>query len=462
MSNILLVPVHLDALVLDRDQMVVEATADFSRLPFCTGKRDINPDVANISEEIVSTPFGNQNLLLKKGIHLHWSLPDALTKARPNPDRPEIQDFPRVPNRWLVTRCNAAGAVQKEWLIESDYLLSPAEGSLAGSGVAMPYRKDNAQPFRYMGRSLELTAQGRDQGQYYPKLTAVGYGEPTFAAFYPNCHSVFGFCDENYSGQNDGRKYYVTGWYSNPDQDVLTTHVGDALLFRRSDFTDLTGLTVKLKAHKDPVTYYLYRNCSAATQAQLNSYTGSGDPPETLKKLLIDDLNIILKAGPDLYKQDRWAQVNLTPPTITMAKRQPQGPESVYVNRVLLEEAFPTEIVRRSLPSIIKDSFKWTSVGSDDLEFPIRMVCYARLVLGQPAAQAADGPTSVAIGNSGTEALSACLAQRLPGNAPKRLVEDHLEALHLAAALEHRRLDVAAKFVEGRHEKGFAAVSGGT
>ena len=73
MSNILLVPVHLDALVIDRDEMVVESTADFSRLPFVAGKRDINPDIANVSEEIVSTPFQNQNLLLSllTKWHLH-------------------------------------------------------------------------------------------------------------------------------------------------------------------------------------------------------------------------------------------------------------------------------------------------------------------------------------------------------------------------------------------------------
>lgn len=62
MSNILLVPIHLDALVLDRDQMVVEMTADFTRLPYCTRSYDINPDIANISEELVSTPFQNENL----------------------------------------------------------------------------------------------------------------------------------------------------------------------------------------------------------------------------------------------------------------------------------------------------------------------------------------------------------------------------------------------------------------
>ena len=460
MTNILLVPVHLHALVLDRDQMVVETTADFSRLPFCTGKRDINPDIANISEEIVSKPFQNENLLLKKGIHLHWSLPDALTRARPNPDSPGTQDFPRVPNRWLVTRCNSSGGVEKEWLIESDFLFPTLEGSLAGNGVPMPYRKDQRQPFRYMGRRVEWSDPNRNKGEYYPKLTAVGYGEPSFAAFYPNCFSVFGFFDDEYSGSNDGRQYYVSGWYSDVKEDVLRTHVRDVLLFRSSDFTNLASLAVKLRDRADSLTQYLHNQLINA-RVQLSAYTGAGDPPEALRKLLIDDLNRVLKAGTgDLYKPERFTRV--TPETLALVQKRLLGHEEVYVNRKLLEEAFPEEIAPRSptLPSILEDSFRWT-LDQSGVEFPMRMVCYARLVLGQPMLRAPHGPTTVAIGNTGTEALSACMAQSFHGNAPKRIVEDHLEALHLAPTLEHRQLDVAAKFDEGRHEKGFAAVSGG-
>ncbi|HEY0737444.1 MAG TPA: hypothetical protein VGD69_21175, partial [Herpetosiphonaceae bacterium] len=65
-----------------------------------------------------------------------------------------------------------------------------------------------------------------------------------------------------------------------------------------------------------------------------------------------------------------------------------------------------------------------------------------------------------AIGNTGTEALSAYLASTV---APTRKaeVEDQLEALLLAARLDQRQLDLGAKFKEARHEKGFAAISGG-
>src|ERR1700759_3542988 len=171
MSDLLLVPIHLDALLLAEDKMVVEATADFSRLPFCDGAQDINPDVANISEEIVSPPFENQNLPLRAGIHLHWSLPDALTRSRHSSDK---QDFPQVPNRWLVTRCSANGEVEKEWLVESDYLSPEGYEDHSAQSVTIPYRPGQSQPFRYMGRSMELSARRADQREeYYPKLTAV-------------------------------------------------------------------------------------------------------------------------------------------------------------------------------------------------------------------------------------------------------------------------------------------------
>jgi hypothetical protein len=464
MSNILLVPVHLDALVLDGDEMVVETTADFSRLPFSDGKRDVNPDVANVSEEIVSTPFENQNLLLKAGVHLHWALPDSLTKARHSPESPDTQDFPRAPNRWLVTRCNADGVVEKEWVVESDYLYPPGR---AGSGVAMPYRRGEPQPFRRMGRRVELSDEGRERGEYYPKLTAVGYGEPTFAAFYPNCHSVFGFFDADYSGKNDGRQYYVTGWYSDPEQDGLRTLVRDSQLLRPNDLTDAAGLAVKLRDAADPLTLYLRGQFSAAAREQLRQYAGPAAPTEALRKVLADELNRQLKGG--LFEPGLFAHVALTAETRALMDRRPQGLELLRLNRLLLEEAFPAEVARSLPPTrAVEENFKWTLTLPEGQDFPARMLCYAKLVFGEAKDERLKGErpdeqsATVAVGNTGAEALSACVAQTLGGDASKQTVEDHLEALNLSSSLEHLQLDVAPKFYEARHEKGFAAVPGGT
>ena len=68
-NNILIVPVQVDALFVSSERMVVEETADFSRLPYATPKVDKQPNNPYISEEIVSKPFQNTNLHLGKGIH---------------------------------------------------------------------------------------------------------------------------------------------------------------------------------------------------------------------------------------------------------------------------------------------------------------------------------------------------------------------------------------------------------
>jgi len=64
-NSILMIPVHLDALYLKRERLVIEAMADLSIIPYFNRKRDVNPNIAHISEEIVSQPFQNQTFKIK-------------------------------------------------------------------------------------------------------------------------------------------------------------------------------------------------------------------------------------------------------------------------------------------------------------------------------------------------------------------------------------------------------------
>ncbi len=447
MSNILMVPVHLNALYLPQEQQVVEAMADFSRQPYFNGQRDVNPDVANISEEIVSQPFQNQNLPLNADIHLHWALPDALTKTvgirvvrkqvfektfqsqgegiweelitkgwikkiddtqasviskdrnketlenRWEAHRKDIEailnqplgtTFPPVPNRWLVIRSGNGKDLEK-WVVESDYLYP--EGQENPGSVNIIYRADpdkkKYQPFRYLGRKISweewspdtnadylewLTAVGHEQ------LTSVGYGDPTFAAFYPNCHSVFGFYD-NYTGDVKDLQYDIIGWYSKPELDYLSTFI---------------------KHFK-------------------NTYQAENNHDPTNKEYL----------------------------------------------------------------KAIKEEFKWALTPApneklSDLE-QIQMLCYARITFDTSKSNGSPTTLSdqvtIAVGNTGTEALSAYLAKELAKELTsesdeqfkknKSIIEEQLEALYLAPSLEHRHLDIGFKFKEARHSKGFSAVKSG-
>src|SRR3954464_10442115 len=141
MPAVLMVPVHIDALVLKHELSVLEPMADFSRLPYFNGERQVNPDIANISEEILSQPFDDRGLFLRPGVHLHWAMPDALTQGRSVPKGEpasgrEIKFLP-LPNRWLITRKDRSGGEMK-WVVESDYLHPPDPERHPGA-VTYPY-----------------------------------------------------------------------------------------------------------------------------------------------------------------------------------------------------------------------------------------------------------------------------------------------------------------------------------
>ena len=368
MSHLLLVPIHVDALHLKFGIGVAESMAAPNRLPYFSGKRDVNPDTVNLSESIVSQPFQNKNLHLKAGIHLHWSLPDALTQ--------EIEDgqFPAVPNRWLVTR--RLGEETEHWIVESDYLHPPSAGFQEDS-VTYPYvdsDDQNLPAFRYLGRTLTLEEWKQQQpasnadAERLERLTAIGYGEPTFAAFYPNCRSVFGFHDPKYADATalpEGLQYDVIGWYSNAEQNYLSEFLQDFQNNFKADFPD-------------------------------------------------------------------------------------------------------AELTLEAFMDAIQEEFKWKFEWGDERftqksEAP-QILCYARLTFqppedysGQPPLETAN--VRLAVANTGTEALSAYLADTID-QSQKAVIEEQLEALQFADDLESQQLDIGPKFQEIRHEAGFNAVTG--
>ena len=231
------VPIQLDCLFVGSEGCPLTLPmADFSQLPYyLSDGSTINaqPPTPNLAEAAFTRQLGRtadatgSDLRAPLGLHLHWALPDALTNGN---NRNGETQFPPVPNRWLVRRLDASGHLQKSWVVESDFLhplsnlgkptfLNPPNDTdghaitawPGGKPITFPTRRikfPNGKPgsaYRYMGRALSFSdwlaepSTGRDYlnqpafSDY--KLTALGYGEPAFAAYYPNCYSIFGFCD---------------------------------------------------------------------------------------------------------------------------------------------------------------------------------------------------------------------------------------------------------------------------
>lgn len=207
---------------------------------------------------------------LNTGIHLHWELPDYFRKGVQAFGGSEVV-FPQTPNRWLVTRYlnlyNPQNDTWSEpttcsWVVESDYIsvsqLKDSDGTIRPS-VPVPLPVNAAfgtQPYRFMGRVVPAanwpaTAPG---DQYLPdfndedgnpyKLTSIGFLGPGFAAYYPDCCSVFGFCDrfldnttiynalKNSTPIQFKASYQVIGWIDGTDPlddvaAIVTTNYND-------------------------------------------------------------------------------------------------------------------------------------------------------------------------------------------------------------------------------------------
>ncbi len=357
-DSVIAVPIHLDALYVEKPSAVAPEMADFSRLPFFDGQRDVNLQAPWLGETAAREPFTGSKIL-KRGIHLHWRFPSALTHGTASREGKIV--FPNLPERWLVTRGRETGStrtIEDQWVVESNYL--HPEGVPAESPTYPLEEEPPGRCYRHLGRAVPLAQWRRHdrQGQQYlgSPLTAAGYGEPTYASFYPNCSHQFGFHDPKYWAQIPAGLYYqVIGWYS-------------------SQLTDWLRVLIERRAAELP----------------------SEDWRTRLKKVL-DGL--------------RWSV------------------EGDPTNNVVLA-CHGSVVFRPDQP----------------LEWEPHL----------------DNP-AVTFGATITEALSAFLANETAGGdaAKKEIIEDQLEAIMLDRVLSNRSVDVAAKFKEARHEKGFEEVSSG-
>lgn len=240
----LVVPIHVDALLLTESLTVRHALADFRKLPYTDGTQDHNPGTPYVGASITSQPLEQPNLHLNAGVHLHWVLPAALRKTVESSSPQGANQgthYPAVPDRWLINR-KKGDTIEKTWVVESNYISknqSVDQGNLGA--VNVPFHDDESdnrtQPFRFMGRSRDVSGDSEggealfgDGENYLHEVTAIGFnpeprskghGEPTFSAFYPNCSSVFGFYDPEVTEEDELVTYEVLGLYSNSDKDYF-------------------------------------------------------------------------------------------------------------------------------------------------------------------------------------------------------------------------------------------------
>lgn len=470
-----MVPIKLDALVLDHDTSVAEAMADFSRLPYCNGNEDINPRTANISEDIVSQPFADKNLVLKAGVHLHWALPDALNRGSRPDKNPRIQ-FPVVPNRWLITRVstNPTTIGNKKWIVESDYLYPKYKIASAPKNNALTAIDSVSYPFSpdwfSLGDIKDIEANDIKATQQLTEISKLAGQQP----------------------QND------------PEHSLLIQALNCKVLLGKTLQSDSDFLTYCPSLENTPGTAEIYK---LREQAKKNANHLAQDDQIHLNRLLLEF------AFPDVIQQNHQpfrflgrqieiddAQGIPNNPADQYLYQFPQPLTAVGYGQLSFAAFYPncrsvfgfydseittTENLEKVSYKVVgwyseqdqdfiktfSDNYKATHTKHTNIEIMaaldwacannlpdiLEQSCYYAKISFSPAAK---NPTtdnhSIAIGNTGTEALSAFTATQV------NVTEDQLEAVQLHSQLVHRKLDVGYKFVEARHTKGFSSLHGGT
>lgn len=125
------------------------------------------------------------------------------------------------------------------------------------------------------------------------------------------------------------------------------------------EITRAAQLAEKLRTRTDNVSQYLWENLSPDTQELLTQENNTDAPAEPLLKALLADLNRIIQ-GPVWYEESRFAGVTLAPETARLLRSSPTDAQFMrFLNRWLLEDAYPQEIVATKFPVTSKPPVYW-------------------------------------------------------------------------------------------------------
>ncbi len=116
---------------------------------------------------------------------------------------------------------------------------------------------------------------------------------------------------------------------------------GAAPTFSTGDIKDPAAFAVRLRKQADPVSKFLWANLSEA----LRQLTLQESRTPAFEAKLLRELNDVLRKGP-IYQAERFATVALSAQTKALAGLDLQGTAMAQVNRMLLEDAYPAEIVK--------------------------------------------------------------------------------------------------------------------
>src|ERR1051325_664420 len=106
------------------------------------------------------------------------------------------------------------------------------------------------------------------------------------------------------------------------------------------------GFVGKLRAGDDPLSRYLAQQLLPETRNALERFEGTGAVPDDLVNGVLDGMNHVIRRG-CLYENQRCSGIKLSRETRQMVDAVVPGTNVPFLNRALLDEAYPDEIWKR-------------------------------------------------------------------------------------------------------------------
>jgi peroxiredoxin Q/BCP len=134
--------------------------------------------------------------------------------------------------------------------------------------------------------------------------------------------------------------------------DIYGVRVGEpketgSYKFSADEIKDVPGLIERWKAKSDPASALLWKNLSNSERSLLRSYQPLAPGAKQVQEVVVQTLNKAI-AGPCIYKDKKLKGLTVRPAAAELMKQNPKGPNLALLNRLFLEDAYPTELARKT------------------------------------------------------------------------------------------------------------------
>ncbi len=402
-----MVPIVLDALVV-RETGAQWADTLMKRTPPATG------GTAVPAKDLLPKPFALREQERPRGVYLHWALPEALTRGSQTAASSGADAgaaFPALPDRWLVTRIFPSTVHPDRRAVRSWVLQA---------------HDDDPQPI-----DLDSwTEPGKPPDGIQNPLTALGYGDLSWAGFFDNTQNRLAFYDNLNDVTAGPIAYLVCGWYSDPEHDPLGS----------STVHSLAEFYARMKELGWTLPAGDIEHARTAAARHVIAAKSVGLPVSTLRANVrlnrFDDVGVV--------SGDNVVVDTFDPPSGTYTSDGTWWPQMSLLHGAVVGIGWP--------------GIGWEGNPTGVWDPPVVLISRPTPTAGEPVGGPPD-PSSmkVVIGNTVTEAMARLAANdQTPADETRILEAFQLNALHTL-----NEADGAAQVDSLLHAKAFGSLPGG-